>query len=185
MTVNCFPLRESSFGAAPIGWQRANRAQEVALQHSAGNRSGRLVEILPDVRGPGQTPRIAISNKRRILFVDLSEVFSIVAQGNYVLLQGEDGSRRLRGPISALAEKLEPYGFVRIHRSVMVNRRWVEEIRPSRTGEHVLRLKGGKEFTVTRSYKKNLRDLAELWLGSDTFPGRAALPESGRVVEGL
>lgn len=143
------------------------------MKQSVGNESGRPVEIFAEPHGSGQIPRIAISNKGRILFVDLSEVFSVAAQGNYVLLECRGGSCRQRGPISALAEKLEPYGFVRIHRSVVVNRRWVEEVLPSRTGEHVLRLKGGKEFTVTRMYKKNLRALAELWLGSDTFPDRA------------
>jgi hypothetical protein len=34
-------------------------------------------------------------------------------------------------------------------------------------GEYRLRLKGGKEYLVTRTYKHNLRDLAQLWVGSE------------------
>jgi two-component system, LytTR family, response regulator len=125
----------------------------------------------PDVNKPShrQTVRIAVKNKRRIVFVNPGDIVSVVAQGNYVLLQRESGAYLLRESISGIAEKLEPYGFVRIHRSALVNRSWVEEIRPYLTGEYRLRLKGGKEFTVTRTYKKNLKLLAELWLGNGTF----------------
>lgn len=70
-----------------------------------------------------------------------------------------------------MAEKLKPYGFIRIHRSVVVNSSFVEEIQPWSTGEYVLRIKGGKEYTVTRMYKKNLRPLARLWVGAESFAG--------------
>jgi hypothetical protein len=45
----------------------------------------------------------------------------------------------------------------------------VEEIRPYSTGEYGLRVKGGKEYTVTRTYKKNLKSLAEFWIGAGAF----------------
>jgi two-component system LytT family response regulator len=64
-----------------------------------------------------------------------------------------------------MAEKLKPYGFIRIHRSVVVNISAVEEIQPLPTGEYRLRLKGGTEYVVTRTYKHNLRNLAQLWVG--------------------
>jgi DNA-binding LytR/AlgR family response regulator len=83
-----------------------------------------------------------------------------------VLLQRDSSSFLLRESISVVAEKLEVYGFVRIHRSVLVNTTFVEEIRPYSTGEYGLRVKGGKEYTVTRTYKKNLKSLAEFWIGA-------------------
>ena len=75
----------------------------------------------------------------------------------------------MRESISIMAETLKPYGFIRIHRSALVNVAFVEEIQPWVTGEYVLRLKGGKEYTVTRTYKKNLKDLAVSWIGTDGF----------------
>jgi two-component system LytT family response regulator len=72
----------------------------------------------------------------------------------------------LRESLSVVSEKLEPYGFIRIHRSVLVNASFVEEIRPYSTGEYGLRVKGGKEYTVTRTYKRNLKSLAAFWLGT-------------------
>src|SRR5262249_51866511 len=104
----------------------------------------------------------------RILFIDPCEVVAVQAEGNYVLLQRQAGSYLLRESLSAIAEKLKPYGFIRIHRSVLVNSSFVDEIQPYVTGEYGLRVKGGKEYTVTRTYKKNLKALAELWIASDS-----------------
>lgn len=37
------------------------------------------------------------------------------------------------------------------------------------TGEYGLRVKGGREYTVARTYKKNLKSLAEFWIGGGAF----------------
>ena len=113
--------------------------------------------------------RIAIKVKGRILFINPGEVIAVMAEGNYVLLQQESSSYLLRESISAVAEKLKPFGFIRIHRSVLVNTSFVEEIKPYPTGEYGLLVKGGKEYTVTRTYKRNLKALAEFWIGSGPF----------------
>ncbi len=118
-----------------------------------------------------QAPRIAFRAKGRILFLDLAELVAVQAEGNYVLLRHRRNPYLLRESLSSMAEKLKPYGFIRIHRSVVVNISAVEEIQPLPTGEYSLRVKGGKEYLVTRTYKNNLRDLAQLWVGSERLPG--------------
>jgi DNA-binding LytR/AlgR family response regulator len=124
--------------------------------------------ILPAFARP-QSPRIAIKVKGKILFIYPSDVVAVQAQGNYVLLQRGTNSYLLRDSISVVAEKLEPYGFIRIHRSVLVNASFVEVIRPYSTGEYGLQVKGGKEYTVTRTYKNNLKFLAKFCIGTGAF----------------
>src|SRR5262249_54023727 len=118
-----------------------------------------------------QFPRVAIKTRGKILFINLVDVVSVQANGKYVWLRQNTNSYLLRESISVMAERLEIHGFIRIHRSVLVNTWWVEEIRPLSTGEYCLRVEGGKEYTVTRTYKKNLKSLAEFWIGTGTFPG--------------
>ncbi len=110
--------------------------------------------------------RLAIKVKRRILFINSGDVIAVLAEGNYVRLLQESTSYLLRESISNVAEKFELFGFIRIHRSVLVNASFVEEIKPYSTGEYGLRVKGGKEYTVTRTYKDNLKSLAEFWIGT-------------------
>lgn len=126
-------------------------------------RALRQVEII----AKRQAPRIAFKAKGRILFLDLAEILAVQAEGNYVLLLHPPNPYLLHESLSSMAEKLKPYGFIRIHRSVVVNISAVEEIQPLSTGEYRLRVKGGKEFLVTRTYKESLRDLAQLWVGSE------------------
>jgi hypothetical protein len=118
-----------------------------------------------------QTPRIAFKAGGRILFLDLAEIVAVQAEGNYVSLRHRANAYLLRESLSSMAEKLKPYGFIRIHRSVVVNISAVEEIQSLPTGVYRLRVKGGKDYLVTRSYKDNLRDLAQLWLGSERICG--------------
>src|SRR5271156_1728024 len=158
----------------PFSNERIDEALDVAFRRTAGERAARLVEALPQLQKLSQRPsvRIAIRAKGRILFIEPADVIAVQAEGNYVLLQRAAGSYLLRESISVMAEKLKPYGFIRIHRSVLVNASFVEEIQPWPTGEYGLRVKGGKEYTVTRTYKKNLRDIATAWIGVEGFVER-------------
>ena len=124
-----------------------------------------------DVIAKRQAPRIGFKIKGRILFLNVAEIVAVQAEGNYVSLRHRPNPYLLRESLSSMAEKLKAYGFIRIHRSVIVNISAVEEIQPLPTGEYRLRVKGGKEYLVTRTYKGNLRDLAQLWVGSERLPG--------------
>jgi DNA-binding LytR/AlgR family response regulator len=143
----------------------------VGFRQRAAAQSTSLSNALPQKRtlAVGKSARIAIKAKGRILFIDAADVIAVEAKGNYVLLLHTSRSHILRESISIMEEKLSLHGFVRIHRSVLVNVALVEEIHPLSTGEYVLRVRGGREFTVTRTYKKNLQLLAQLWIGMDGF----------------
>ena len=145
-------------------------ASDIGQRRRTSDHVGRVkapLEVL--VTRHTSLPRLAIRIKGRTRFVSADCVLVVLAQGNYVLLQCESASYPLRESITGIHKQLEPYGFVRIHRSVLVNRLWVEEIQPYLTGDYRLRIKGGKEFKVTRTYKYNLKSLAELWLSNDSF----------------
>ncbi|HSZ61496.1 MAG TPA: LytTR family DNA-binding domain-containing protein [Terriglobales bacterium] len=131
----------------------------------------RQLEVIAKSIAKQQAPRIAFKAKGRILLLDLADILAVQAEGNYVSLQHRLNAYLVHESLSSMAEKLKPYGFIRIHRSVVVNISAVEEIQPLPTGEYRLRVKGGKEYLVTRTYKHNLRDLAQLWVGSERLCG--------------
>jgi two-component system LytT family response regulator len=169
--IAAFEKHAVDYVLKPFSKERIGEALDAAFRKTAGERAARMIEALPHLQrvAQRQPARIAIKVDGRILFIDPGDVISAHAEGNYTLLQREGGSYLLRESISNLAEKLKPYGFIRIHRSVLVNTSFVAEIRPRSTGEYELRVKGGKEYTVTRTYKKTLVALAEFWLGMDKF----------------
>ena len=103
--------------------------------------------------------------------MDLADILAVHAEGNYVSLRKQRDTYLVHESLTSMAEKLKPHGFIRIHRSAIVNISAVEEIRPLSTGECRVRLKGGKEYPVTRKYRPDLRDLAQLWAGSERLCG--------------
>jgi len=130
-----------------------------------------LMRVLRQLEVIAKRPRIAFKVKGSILFLDLAEIVAVQAEGNYVSLRHRPNPYLVHESLSSMAEKLKPYGFIRIHRSVVVNILNKKEIRPLPTGEYRLRVAGGKEYLVTRTYKHNLRDLAQLWVGSERISG--------------
>jgi two-component system, LytTR family, response regulator len=151
--------------------ERIGEPQNARLQQVVAGRSASLLEALLRVQTLARLrpARIAIKARGTILFIDAKDVIAVEAKGNYILLLHGSSSHMLRETISTMEEKLSPHGFVRIHRSVLVNAAMVEEIQPSSTGEYVLRVKGGRAYTVTRTYKKNLQLLAQSWIGMGRF----------------
>lgn len=143
----------------------------VGFRQPLAARSTNPSKALPQTktRSTEKSARIAIKAKRKILFIHAADLIAVEAKGNYVLLLHFSGSYMLRESISDIEKKLNLHGFVRIHRSALVNAALVEEIRPCPTGDYMLRVQGGREFTVTRTYKKNLKLLAQLWIGMDGF----------------
>jgi two-component system LytT family response regulator len=169
--IAAFAKHAVDYVLKPFSTERIAEAIDVAFRRTAAERAAQLVAVLPQLQvlTRRRSSQIAIKSKGRILFIDPRAVIAVQAEGNFVLLQRESGSYVLRESISAIAEKLREYGFIRIHRSVLVNASCVEGIEPRPTGEYGLRIRGGKEYTVTRTYKQNLRLLAQLWIGTDRF----------------
>lgn len=169
--LEAFEKHAVDYVVKPFSEERVNQALDFASRRTASERAARLIEFLPHLKAmaPQYSSKIGIKSNGRVLFIDPRDIAVVEAEGNYVLLRRDTGTDLLRESISEIAEKLEPFGFVRIHRSVLVNALFVQDVRPCSTGDYQLRLKGGREYTVTRTYKKNLKHLAAFWIGTGTF----------------
>jgi len=158
-----------SAGDSPLNRAAQHSRAALVLTHDA-EKAG-LRETFPGLLAgaKSQSPRVAIKVGGKILFIHLGDVVSVQSEGKCVWIRRSASSYLLRESISVVAKRLEAHGFIRIHRSVLVNSSFVEEIQPLSTGEYCLRIAGGKEYRVTRTYKKNLKSLAEFWIGTGRF----------------
>jgi len=167
--IAAFERHAIDYVLKPFSPARINHALDEAVRRTRTERAAKLMGSLQQVRAPSKSNRLAIKADGRILFVDPAQIMFVHAEGNYVLFQQESGSYLLRESFSVVAQKLKQFGFVRIHRSVIVNSAYVVEVQPWFTGEYILKLRNGKEFSVTRTYKHNLGALAEFWMGAEPF----------------
>jgi two-component system LytT family response regulator len=155
----------------PYSNERIHEALNILMCRSINERAAIfLSELMPQLAAlVSKSAKIAIKIDGRILFVDPTELVAVEAQGNYALLVRRSGSYLVRESISAVADKLQPYGFIRIHRSILVNTSFVQGIYTKVTGEYLLSTTGGKEYPVSQTYRRNIGSLAHRWIGSDTL----------------
>jgi two-component system LytT family response regulator len=168
--VAAFERQAVDYVLKPFVPRRVHEALDVAKRRSTQERAAKLLDVLGSIRlQPERVDRIAIKDKGRIILLDATELISAEAHGNYVLLQKKAGSYLLRETMAGIAEKLKPYGFIRIHRSVLVNRAFVNTIQCGSGGNYILLTSSGKEYHVSRTYRDNLRGLAQFWIGTEGF----------------
>jgi len=162
--IQAFEAHALDYLLKPLDRKRFHKAVAAAKSRIAADRAwytaAQLVDLLAE-KGAlrRESSRLPIKSKGKILFVRLSEVEWIEAQGNYLRLHSDDEEYLLRETMNAFEAKLDPDRFMRIHRSTIVNVERIKAIEPWFTGEYVVRMASGREFTLTRSYKENLRRL--------------------------
>jgi DNA-binding LytR/AlgR family response regulator len=142
----------------------------VLPRRAAASRIAHVNETLLSTTANGRRPlRIALKVRGTISFIDSADVIAIEVKGNHLSLLHTSGVYVLHESIKMAEHKLNLHGFVRIHRSVLVNAAFVEELWPCSAGQYVLRVKGGKQYKITRTYRMNMQYLAGVWIGTDGF----------------
>jgi hypothetical protein len=111
------------------------------------------------IQTPGQSLTFDIRDGAKLTRVRLSEILAITSAGNYVEFALADGRRLLmRSPLSALENDLEGRGFVRTHRSWLVNAARVTALTPEGSGDYEVSL-GSLEVPLSRRFKAALAKL--------------------------
>lgn len=126
-------------------------------------RERRIAELTRDADRARQVEdaHIWLRNTSGRVRVDTSEIDWISAEGECVRFHCGDRTFLERLSISAAAEKLDGLGFVRIHRSTLVNSQRIEGLTRTDWGAMQLRLTDGTELRVSKSFQPEVRKLAE------------------------
>jgi two-component system, LytTR family, response regulator len=104
------------------------------------------------------SPRLPVKNNDRVLLLKPREIDWVEADGDYVMLHAGQESHLLRSTLAEMERRLEPEGFVRIHRSRLVNLDRVKEFRPLFQGESLVVLKDGVRLNASQTGMKQLQE---------------------------
>jgi DNA-binding LytR/AlgR family response regulator len=111
------------------------------------------------IETPGQTLTFDIRDGAKLTRVRLDQVLAIASAGNYVEFLLADGRRVLmRSPLSALERELGPRGFLRTHRSWLVNAGRMTALRPEGSGDYTVEL-GSVTVPLSRRFPEALAKL--------------------------
>jgi hypothetical protein len=108
---------------------------------------------------PGQTLTFDIRDGSKLIRVQLAEVLAVSSAGNYVEFVMHDGRRpMMRSPLAALEDDLGSRGFVRTHRSWLVNAARMTALTPEGSGDYTVEL-GKVEAPLSRRFPDALAKL--------------------------
>ena len=86
-----------------------------------------------------------------------SSILVLQAHGDYVRVASDEGRYLLRARLVDLEERWSRHGFLRVHRSFVVNLRRAVEVRPRLNGTAVLVMADGTEVPIARRQVSELR----------------------------
>ncbi|MBO9560295.1 MAG: response regulator transcription factor [Caulobacter sp.] len=105
------------------------------------------------------TPTFDIRDGARLVRVPVSEILAVRSAGNYAEFLLADGRRPLmRSSLSALEADMAQHGFLRTHRSWLVNPARVTGLRPEGSGDFTVEL-GELEAPLSRRFPEALAAL--------------------------
>ena len=157
--LRAFELNATDYLLKPFSAERLHaavgRAREQIL---AGERHGDRSHA--EQARPGQyTGRIVFKSRGRILFLPVSDIRWISAEENYVRICTGAETHLLRETMTSLEQRLDPKLFLRVHRSAIVNLRYVKEVRSEARGDFMVHLVNGQKLAMSRSYRARIGDL--------------------------
>jgi two-component system, LytTR family, response regulator len=172
--VRAFEIHALDYLLKPVKEERFNASLARARAAVAGARDDsmmrRLWQVATELRAssgqdrvPSLTDRIPVKTHGRVMIVNVAEIDWVEADGDYVSVHVGAKSWLLRETIAAAEARLALSGFVRIHRSTLVNINRVRELLPLSKGEFTVVLLGGTELKLSRNYRFALERL----LGKD------------------
>ena len=162
--IRAFEVNALDYLLKPIDDERFDiafsRARDSITRDRDGTLARRLASALNDI-APSSTARhtpdrIVVRSAGRVCFVKTSDVDWIQASGDYVTLHTGKKEWLLRETLTELERQLSGKGFIRIHRSTIVNLDRVTELRPADNGEYQVILNNGAELKLTRNYRDAL-----------------------------
>lgn len=181
--VRAFEARAIDYLLKPIDDRRFDatleRVRQTAVARCAADQRDRLVEIVAEITGSGeigldellehgtaalgvrQPQVLPIRQGRKTVRVPIPAIQWVDAAGDYMCVHAEGDTHILRGTMKELEEILDPRLFQRVHRSTIVNLRFVKSLRAHMNGEYFLTLEGGQELKLSRTYRDKVEHFLE------------------------
>lgn len=156
--LRAFEVKAVDYLLKPYTAERLQSAVQRARNQIQNFNDGSAA-IRKSDNGRSYADRIVFKSRGRILFLPVSEIRWIGAEENYVRICTGSESHLLRETMASTERRLDPRHFLRVHRSAIVNLRYIKEVRTEGKGDFVVHLLNGQKVTMSRSYHSRIGEL--------------------------
>ncbi|MGF1549095.1 MAG: LytR/AlgR family response regulator transcription factor [Sphingomonadaceae bacterium] len=153
--VSAFDVAAVDYLLKPVAQERLERALERARGH---RRSA--TQVPKRSNDSAYVSHFWVPDRNELVRVAAEDIDRITAERDYMRLHVGRKSWLIHRTISKLEEELDPARFIRLHRSAIVRRDFIEALVHQRKGGWTARLADGSEQSVGRSYVAGAKAIA-------------------------
>jgi len=160
--IQAFEENAIDYLLKPVTRERCSQAlARVRERIGVGVDNRHVMSLLQQLAAPPKyLARVALRSAGKISFVNLEDILYVQAAENYVQLHLRTVRHLLHVPIATFENSLDPQLFLRIHRSLIVNVKHVQELETGPHGEYIVVLHGGTKLQSSRSYHEKIKSWA-------------------------
>ncbi|MCG8528812.1 MAG: LytTR family DNA-binding domain-containing protein [Opitutales bacterium] len=166
--VKAFEVHAVDYLLKPIDREMVNRGIKRVIELITEQQSQFEIETLQNLiesiihkKDPSHK-KIPIKADGKILFLDTAEIPLIEANGDYINVYHRDKSYLVHDRLKRMEKELEPFGFLRIHRSFLINTTCVKSIENDAFGEFMFSFENcSKKARSSRGYSKSVHQFLE------------------------
>lgn len=160
--VNAVRFGALDYLLKPIALERLQEALQKAMKQYLKKQTAEtqiqvLLEAFYEMKGEKLPSRIGISTQDGIFFKEVKDIVRLEAKESYTNIVFTPGQKQILASINLgeYEEQFKPYPeFMRVHRSNMVNLKYVDVYVKADGG--YLKLKNGEEVDVSKRYRDEL-----------------------------
>jgi two-component system LytT family response regulator len=161
--LRAFDARALDYVLKPFGEARVEQALERARTCIRGDAARseqweRLAGFLGSANRPTSARCLFVKRDDRVVVLQPQEIDWVESDGDYVRIHTAGATHFTRMKLTEIERRLAPEGFVRIHRSRIVNLAHVAEIRPLSRGASIVVMKSGTRLDASYACLKELHD---------------------------
>jgi len=157
--LQAFEAQAVDYLLKPFGEERVRRALARTRAFLNGSERQAFQERLNALlRATEPAHGLLVKQGDRLVPLKPREIDWVEAEGDYVRLHAGPEAYFVRSTMAQIEKRLASEGFVRIHRSRLVNFERIKELRPIFQGESIVVLKSGARLGASQVGLKNLQE---------------------------
>jgi two-component system LytT family response regulator len=161
--VRAFEAQAVDYLMKPFSRERVEeavrRVRELVKGKSLEDFRESIARIVEKIRRDRSYPEwVLLKAEGKNVFVKVRDIDWIESSRNNVRIHVGQNIYLLHETTTAIASRLDPKRFLRIHRSAIVNIERIRELHPWFNGDYAVILRDGTQLTLSASYRDRLRE---------------------------
>lgn len=164
-SLEAFETNSIDYLVKPVKLERIAKTVEKLKSFDRGVSSEQILNLIQEVADKKEVEKmtsITVKKNDRLIFIKLNEVSFFEADKNYTSVHSELGEHLSTESISSLEQKL-PDTFLRVHRGIIINKDYVQEIQKYFNSRYIITLNDSLKTKITTG--RSFNDAVKKWMG--------------------